>query len=82
MADVLRLTDRLASDMPQMLVEHKQIVEAVKVLEQAAAEENNADGLAFARMLATHANMEEQVTYPTALLIGRYVRSRMAKGGS
>ena len=81
MADVLLLTDRLASDMPNMLAEHEQIVDAVKVLEQAAAGENNPDGLAFAHMLATHAKMEEEVTYPTALLIGQYVRSRMAKGG-
>src|SRR5574337_2014116 len=79
MADVLRLTDKLATDMPHMLAEHEQIVEAVKVLEQAATAENNGDGLAFARMLAAHAKIEEEVTYPTALLIVRYVRSRLAK---
>jgi hypothetical protein len=82
MADVLRLTDRLAADMPHMLAEHAEIVEAVHRLEEAATAENHAGGLAFARMLATHAKMEEEVTYPTALLVGEYVRSRMAAGGS
>jgi len=28
--------------------------------------------------LTAHAQMEEQVTYPTALLIGRYVKSKVA----
>jgi hypothetical protein len=82
MADVLHLTDKLASDMPHMLAEHQEIVAAVNRLEQAATSENSADGLAFARMLATHAKMEEQVTYPTALLIGQYVRSRIAADGA
>jgi hypothetical protein len=30
----------------------------------------------FAEHLTAHAQMEEQVTYPTALLIGLYVRSK------
>jgi len=34
----------------------------------------------FADMLNAHAQMEEQVTYPTALLIGLYVKSKLAQG--
>jgi hypothetical protein len=78
MADVLELTDKLAADMPAMLSEHGNIVIALKALTDAAAAENKTEGVQFARMLTAHARMEEQVTYPTALLIGRYVRSRVA----
>ena len=80
MADVLKLTDRLAADMPAMLSEHRDIVTALKTLTEAATAENKSEGVQFASMLTTHAQMEEQVTYPTALLIGRYVKSKVAPG--
>jgi hypothetical protein len=80
MADVLQLTDKLAADMPAMLSEHREIVAALKALVEAAAAESNAAGVQFANMLTAHAEMEEQVTYPTALLIGRYVKGKVAQG--
>jgi len=76
MAEVLKLTDKLAADMPAMLSEHRDIVAALKGLRDAATAENKPEGLQFADMLTLHARMEEQVTYPTALLIGRYVKAR------
>jgi hypothetical protein len=75
MADVLKLTDKLAADMPAMLSEHRNIVATLKALTEAATAEDKPVGVQFASMLAAHAEMEEQVIYPTALLIGRYVRS-------
>jgi hypothetical protein len=42
--------------------------------------ENKSEGVQFASMLTAHAQMEEQVTYPTALLIGRYVKSKVVPG--
>jgi hypothetical protein len=80
MADVLKLTDKLAADMPAMLSEHRDIVATLKTLADAATAENKPEGVQFASMLAAHAEMEEQVIYPTALLIGRYVRSLVAQG--
>lgn len=80
MADVLMLTDKLAADMPAMLSEHRDIVTALKALTEAATDENKSEGVHFASMLTAHAQMEEQVTYPTALLIGRYVESKVAPG--
>lgn len=76
MAAVLRLTDRLQADMPTMLSEHKGILAALARLKEASAAEDNPAGVRFAEHLAAHAQMEEQVTYPTALLIGLYVRSK------
>jgi hypothetical protein len=77
MADVLKLTDKLAADMPAMLSEHRDIVTALEALTEAARAEDKSEGVQFAAMLSSHAQMEEQVTYPTALLIGRYVKGRL-----
>jgi len=80
MAEVLKLTDKLAADMPVMLSEHQDVVAALSELTDAATAENKPEGTAFATMLTAHAQMEEEVTYPTALLIGLYVRNELARG--
>lgn len=79
MADVLNLTDKLEAGMPAMLAEHKDIAAALKKLHDAATAEHNAAGIQFAEHLATHAQEEEESTYPTALLIGKYVKLRAAQ---
>jgi hypothetical protein len=79
MTDVLSLTDKLEADMPAMLSEHKDIMEALAKLRDAAASEDKLAGVQFAEHLTAHAQTEEQITYPTALLIGVYVKSRAAE---
>lgn len=74
MAAVLPLTGKLATRMPQMLAEHQRIEQALATLADAAKAENNAAGVRFAERLREHAETEEQVTYPAALLVGRYVQ--------
>lgn len=78
MAEVLAMTDKLEAELPQMLAEHKQIVAALDKLVAAAKAENKPDVAAFAEKLALHAQTEEQVAYPTTLLIGRYVKEQLA----
>ena len=78
MADVLKMTDKLEAELPIMLSEHKAIVAALEQLIEAARSENNPDTVRFAEKLILHARTEEQVSYPTALLIGRYVKSKLA----
>jgi hemerythrin HHE cation binding domain-containing protein len=78
MADVLAMTDKLGAELPQMLVEHSQIVAALERLVAAAKVENRPDVVDFAKKLMLHAQAEEQVAYPTALLIGRYVKIKLA----
>ncbi len=80
MAGVLKLTDKLDADMPAMLAEHKAIESALKELHDAATAEKKAAGIQFAEHLAAHAQEEEELTYPTALLIGRYVKLKAAQG--
>ena len=75
MADVLALTDRLEAEMPTMLQEHQEIVVALQRLRALAARAHRADLVDFADGLLQHARTEEEVMYPAALLVGRYVRS-------
>ena len=74
MAAVLKLTDRLEAELPTMLSEHKDILAALKNLVAAASAENNPDIVDFAERLMLHAETEEQVAYPAALLVGRYLK--------
>lgn len=79
MADVLKLTDRLAAELPTMLAEHKTIVGALERLAAAASRAGRDDIVEFAHALTLHAQTEEQVMYPAALLVGRFVRQRLAE---
>lgn len=74
MADVLRMTDQLEKEMPQMLADHKKIVVALVTFRKAAEAAGRHEYVEFADELALHAQNEEQVTYPAALLVGRYVK--------
>jgi hypothetical protein len=65
--------------MSTMLAEHKAIEAALKKLQDAATAEKNVAGMKFAEHLAAHAQEEEEFAYPTALLIGKFVRLRAAR---
>lgn len=78
MAEVLKMTDKLEAELPTMLAEHKEIVAALTKLVDAAKGENKPDIVHFAEKLMLHAQTEEMVSYPTALVIGRYVKSKLA----
>lgn len=77
MASVLALTDRLERELPGMLREHQDIVAALQRLLAAAETAGHAEVAEFARRLMLHARTEEEVMYPAALLVGRYVRLRL-----
>jgi hypothetical protein len=76
MTEVLKLTEKLEVAMPTMLSEHKEIAAALKKLTEAATAENKPAGVRFAEHLTAHAQTEEEITYPTALLVGLYVKSK------
>lgn len=79
MTAVLSMTDRLQADMPNMLAEHGGIRAATAKLRDVATSENRSEGVKFADELAAHAQGEEDITYPTALLIGLYVKEKAAR---
>jgi len=74
MTDVLKMTDKLKAELHQMLEEHKAIVAALKVLTDAAKKEKKTEYPRFAEKLILHAQNEEEVLYPTAILIGEYLK--------
>jgi hypothetical protein len=74
MKQVLVLTDRLKADLPQMLEEHKAIVAALKTLIDAARKEGHPEHADFAAALMLHAQTEEEVLYPAAILVGEYLK--------
>ena len=77
MAAVLELTDRLEAELPQMLEEHRGIVEALSKLREAAARAGHDDIVTFAEALVEHAQTEEAVMYPAAILVGQVVQQRL-----
>ncbi len=78
MAEVLPMTRQLEAELGQMLAEHREIVTALAVLRAAAETEQQAEVVAFADALEAHAQIEEQVMYPAAILVGRYVSQALA----
>ena len=77
MADVLSMTDALKRELPQMLEEHKAIRAAVENLRVAARAENAEKCERLANDLALHAQTEEELLYPAAILVGEMIRARL-----
>lgn len=79
MRSVLVMTDKLKAELHQMHQEHKAIVAALKTLIDAAKEEKKMEYVHFAEKLMLHAQTEEEVLYPTSLLIGEYLKLKLKK---
>lgn len=77
MAQVFTMTDTLKAELPRMLDEHQAIVTALKKLIEAARYEEKLEHVHFAEKLMLHAQNEEEVTYPTAILIGEYLKLKL-----
>lgn len=77
MAEALPLIARLKAELPLMLEEHRAIKGALLQLEQVAAAEGNAQYVEFAHRLMLHAESEEEVLYPAAILVGEYLKLKL-----
>ena len=82
MGRIIEKTDAFRVELPHMLEEHKLIVAALRRLMQAAAAEKQHGAAQFAQKLIQHAQLEEEVLYPAAILVGEYLRLKMACDGS
>lgn len=71
---IIAMSDRLKAELPQMLREHQDIGAALSRLRAAAREENKREAAAFAEALLAHAQQEEQILYPSAILVGAYLK--------
>jgi hypothetical protein len=70
-ATVIAQARRVADELPQMLAEHRQIVVALERLQEAAIAAGKPEHAHFAEKLKLHAQTEEEVLYPAAILVGR-----------
>jgi hypothetical protein len=79
MRAAITMTNRLKADLGQMLEEHKAIVDTLRSLTEASKKENKTKYVQFADKLILHAQTEEEVLYPAAILIGEYLKLKGSK---
>jgi hypothetical protein len=75
MREVLPMTDSLEAELPKMLKEHDAIRAATAKFRAAAVKARRDDYVRFADGLAAHARQEEEILYPAAIVVGRYVKA-------
>jgi hypothetical protein len=73
-ARILDLATRLQAELPAMIEEHRSIGEAVEAMVAAAEAADRPDIAELGEEILHHARSEEEITYPAAVLVGRYLR--------
>lgn len=79
MGQIIRSAEKLKIELPGMLEDHRRIVAALKNLMRAAADERHEGYAEFAQKLIRHAQQEEEVLYPAAILVGEYVKLKLGR---
>jgi iron-sulfur cluster repair protein YtfE (RIC family) len=74
LADAAKLVEGLKREMPQMVDEHRQIAELLRLLAAEAEAAGKPGYVALAEDLIAHAHLEEDVLYPAAMLVGEYAK--------
>jgi hypothetical protein len=77
MAAAITMAAKLHDQLPDLLAEQRVIVAALEELMAAAASEGHAELVWYAEKLMLHEEIEEHVSYPTAILIGKYLQLRL-----
>lgn len=77
--EVVAMADALKRELPMMFQEHGRIRAAVEELRRAARADSAPQYERLAEQLALHAQMEEEVLYPAAILVGDVIRARVQK---
>ena len=71
--EIRRLAERLEAELGHMVLEHRVIVAALKRFAEIAHQEGRTDLVQLAIKLKLHVANEEEVLYPAAVLVGRYL---------
>jgi hypothetical protein len=79
MKNILLMTDKLGTDLDEMLKEHREIAAVLKRLVAAAKKEKKPECVRFAEKLTLHAQAEEELYYPAAMLVGEFVKLKLEK---
>jgi len=78
MADLLPLADRLRTDIATIRAAHAPIRNALDDLNLVAWSEGHQEYAFLALRIRQHIQMEEEILYPTALVVGDYLRLRLS----
>jgi hypothetical protein len=79
MRPAIEMARTLERELPRMLEEHVAIKAGFRRLGDVAEREGHVRVARAARRLVTHAEVEESVLYPAAILVGRTVEARLAR---
>jgi hypothetical protein len=71
----INLAERLKSELPGLVSEHKDIIEALEQLASAARDEGHPEIARLADQLKQRIRLEEEVLYPAAVIVGEYLKS-------
>ena len=78
MMEVMALISEFRERRDAMIGDHQSIESAIEDMLQAAHTEKNREFAEFAHNLRVHERIEEDVIYPTVVLIGDYLRKNLA----
>lgn len=79
MADMLAHTDWMKRNLEVMHAEHQMIAGALEELLKAAGGDAPPELVTFAETLLNHARLEEEILYPAAIIVGEYLKLRLAE---
>jgi iron-sulfur cluster repair protein YtfE (RIC family) len=77
MASLLAVTDQLKIELPQMIKEHKAMLAALRILVETARKERKSQYADFAERLIRHLQLEEELRYPMAILVGEHLKMKL-----
>lgn len=75
-SDIIRLTEKLRSQLTHINAEHQMIVAHLKELKVAAAYDGHPDFSWLEEQIYRHARAEEEVYFPAAILVGEYLKTK------
>ena len=77
MAAAVSMAAMLHGELPNLLAEQRVIAAAPEELMKSAQIEGHPELVGFAEKLLLHEEIERQLSYPTAILIGKYLQLRL-----
>lgn len=75
--NIIGLTKKLKSQLPHMFAEHQLIMAFMDEVVKAAALDNHPEIMELKKELQKHATIEEEILFPTAILIGEYLEFKL-----
>jgi len=72
--EIILLTEKLKAQSAHINAEHQLLKALMAGLTEIAATENHPDIAAFEKELHAHAQLEEEVLFPTAILVGEFLK--------